>query len=67
MKRLFPRALVACIKEGRSPDSEEVTDLAAKIMREAFGQRHNLSTQSAAKRLARVAFSGDRSRLRALA
>jgi hypothetical protein len=44
-----------------------VTDLTAKIMREAFDQRCSAQTQSAAGRLARVAFSGHRSRLRAMA
>jgi len=36
MERMFPRALVACIAEGRSPQLNEFEDLAATVLRQAF-------------------------------
>lgn len=36
MERLFPRALLECIGEGRLPEPQEVAALADKIGREAF-------------------------------
>jgi len=39
MHRLFPRALVACIAEARSPEPWEFEEVAAKVLRETFGGR----------------------------
>jgi hypothetical protein len=39
MERLFPRALIACIREARPPTPQELASMAEKIWREAFPER----------------------------
>jgi hypothetical protein len=39
MQRIFPRAVVACLSEGRGPRPFETEAVAAKIWQEAFAQR----------------------------
>jgi hypothetical protein len=36
MQRIFPRAVLACLSEGRPPRPFETESVAAKIWREAF-------------------------------
>jgi hypothetical protein len=38
MQRIFPRAVLACLSEGRSPRPFEVESVAARVWREAFPQ-----------------------------
>ena len=39
MERLFPRALIACIREARPPTPQELASMAEKIWHEAFPER----------------------------
>lgn len=54
MQRIFPRALLACINEGRPPRPQEVEVLADRVLREAFadgsryGRRHAMMMAQAA-------------------
>ncbi|MEG3166155.1 hypothetical protein U1701_16285 [Sphingomonas sp. PB2P19] len=58
MERLFPRALLACIGEGRSPDLEELSAMADKIGREAFPHRFSADDRRKAINIARTALAG---------
>ena len=58
MERLFPRALIACIREARPPTSQELASMAEKIWREAFPERP--FRRERAMTIAAVALTGER-------
>ena len=58
VERLFPRALVACIGEGRTPKPDELMALTDKVWREAFSQGGDQSAHACARRVARTALVG---------
>lgn len=58
MERLFPRALIACIREARPPTPQELASMAEKIWREAFPERP--FRRERAMTIARVALTGER-------
>lgn len=60
MERLFPRALVACIGEGRPPEPQELAAVRDKIWREAFPQADERGAAHNATNLARAALIGRR-------
>lgn len=51
MHRLFPRAVVACIREGRQPDSAEVARVTERVWAEAVSfcapDQHDLAERFA--------------------
>ena len=53
MKRLFPRALVACINEGRRPQRHELEAIRDKFLTEA------MTSDEVAARAASLALHGD--------
>ncbi len=55
MERLYPRELLECIREGRSPLPEEIEIVATRISREAFPERPCMVKASL---IARAAMSG---------
>ena len=57
MQRLFPRALLACIIEGRAPNSQELECVTDKILREAFAVDQSYGRLHAAA-VARAALAG---------
>lgn len=57
MQRIFPRALLACIIEGRAPQPQELDCVTDKVLREAFGERVGYGRQHAAA-MARAALAG---------
>ncbi|WP_156681104.1 hypothetical protein [Sphingomonas profundi] len=57
MHRIFPRALLACIIEGRSPDPQELACVTDRVLREAFGGSPAYGRQHAAA-VARAALAG---------
>lgn len=59
MSRSFPRAVWACIAEGRVPFQTEIDAVAAKVLREAFGGRPGFD-QHNAMLVARAALFGIR-------
>ena len=61
MTDLFPRELVACIRDGRSPNSEELGALTEKLWNESISFWNANSTGLAIK-MAGVALSGAHSR-----
>jgi len=60
MQQMFPRALLACISEGRSPSADEIEDVTEKVLEEAFGGRPEHLERMMAAQMARVALSGRR-------
>ena len=60
MERMFPRALVACIAEGRSPHLAEFNDLSATVVRQAFSGRPGGCAKKLADVVADIAFHGRR-------
>ena len=58
MERLFPRALIACIREARPPTSQELASMAEKIWHEAFPERP--FRRERAMTIAAVALTGER-------
>jgi hypothetical protein len=58
MERLFPRALIACIREARPPTPQELASMAEKIWREAFPERP--FRHARAMTIAAVALTGER-------
>lgn len=58
MERLFPRALIACIREARAPTPQELASMAEKIWREAFPERP--FRRERAMNIARLALTGER-------
>lgn len=58
MHRIFPRALVACIAEARSPEPWEFEEVAAKVLREAFGGRAEARLRRLAGLVANEALRG---------
>lgn len=58
MQQMFPRALLACISEGRTPRADEVEDITEKILQEAFGGSLEALKRIMAGEMARVALSG---------
>lgn len=58
MEHLFPRALLACIGEDRSPEPQELSALADKVRREAFPNRLSPDECHQAMNIARAAFVG---------
>ena len=58
MQRLFPRALLACISEARTPHPNEIEFIATKVLREAFGGSPEQRAEQLARRVANVALSG---------
>lgn len=57
--RLFSRALVACISEGRSPHPHELAAMTEKLWNEAIAPSQLGSRRDLATALARLALSGD--------
>lgn len=57
MERLFPRALVACIREARPPTSQELASMAEKIWRETYPKRP--FRRERAMTIAAVALTGE--------
>lgn len=57
MERLFPRALLACIGEGRSPQQHELATIADKVWHEAF--RQCAEAHELAMNIAHAALSGE--------
>ena len=60
MHRIFPRPLVTCIAEGRSPHIAEFEDLAATVLRQSFAGCSRDNAAKFAERVADVAFHGRR-------
>lgn len=60
MQHIFPRALLACISEGRAPTANELEDVTEKVLHEAFGGRPERLERLMAGQMARVALSGRR-------
>jgi len=61
VENLFPRALLACIGEGRSPEPREISLLAEKIWREAVSRRSSGEFRQAlgAARMALIGQTGN--------
>ena len=57
MERIFPRALLACIIEGRPPRPQELACVTDRVLREAFGASAAYGWPQAAA-LARAALAG---------
>ena len=57
VRRLFPRALISCIRDGRSPRPEEVVCTSEKLWREGVAFL-GVSSREIADTLARIALSG---------
>jgi hypothetical protein len=55
---MFPRALVACINEGRSPQLHEIEELATRVLCEAFSVRSDDRAYEAALKVADAALNG---------
>lgn len=60
MSLSFPRAVWACIAEGRIPFHAEIEAVTDKVLRETFGGRSGSSEQGVAMRIAEVALFGAR-------
>jgi len=60
MQHMFPRALLACISEGRPPSTGEIEDVTEKVLQEAFGGRPECLKRMMAGQMARAALSGRR-------
>ena len=58
MQDLFPRALVACIAEGRQPHDHELAIMSEKVLAEALGTGGLSHGRHLADELARLALSG---------
>ena len=58
MERLFPRALVACIGEGRQPDYQEPSIMADEVGRDAFANCLSRGERRQAMNIARTALAG---------
>lgn len=58
MHCLFPRALLACIAEGRSPRQHELATITDKVWLEAF--RRGVGSHQSAINVAHVALTGAR-------
>jgi|GEM_PF-922201 len=58
MQGIFPRALVACISEGRSPTASEFDQLTANVLLQAFGNWSAAKAQRLAEVVADFAFNG---------
>ena len=58
MQGVFPRALVACIAEGRSPTQSEFDQLTTNVLRQAFGNCSATKAQRLAEAVADFAFHG---------
>jgi len=56
MQTMFPRALVACVSEARSPEPCEFEEVATKVLLEAFGGRERM--QRLAGQVANAALTG---------
>lgn len=61
MMRLFPRALVACIADGRPPSAGELATMTRRVWREVYGAAGNDGDCRRAKAVARLALSGTES------
>lgn len=61
MPHLFPGGLIACIRDGRSPQPDEVASLSSKLWVEAVSYR-SPARPELARALAEVALGGCRSR-----
>lgn len=60
MPALFPRALAACISEGRAPLACELDAVADKLLREALPRCGGERGIALAQRMAHMALSGRR-------
>jgi hypothetical protein len=60
MSRSFPRAVWACIAEGRIPFQGEIEAVTAKVLHEAFGGRSGSWEHRVAARIAEAALFGAR-------
>jgi len=60
VQRVFPRPLIACIAEGRSPHLNEFDDLATRIVRESFANIASGKAKRLADLIADAAFHGRR-------
>lgn len=58
MQPAFPRPLVACIAEGRSPTVNEFDQLTASVLLQAFGNCSAVKAQRLAEAVADFAFHG---------
>lgn len=58
IKRLFPRALLACIGEDRPPRPQELAAMAEKVCREAFPGDDSCGARELAVNVARAALTG---------
>ena len=54
VRRLFPEALLTCIREGRSPSAGEISFMAEKMVHEAL-RHHDLSSVASAAQIAAYA------------
>ena len=59
MPRMFPRALLACIVEGRSPNPRELASVTAKMRREVFARGTMEAAPRLAAAMARLALAGE--------
>ncbi len=57
---MFSPALLACISEGRKPDTSEIEDVTAQILQEAFGNDPARLERDISARLAEAALCGRR-------
>jgi hypothetical protein len=60
MQQMFPRSLLACISEGRTPSTDEIEDVTEKILHEAFGGSPERLERMMAAQMARAALNGRR-------
>jgi hypothetical protein len=58
MQRMFPRALLACINENRSPSARELACVTEKVWQDAFAAGGNLANRQLAATLAVAAIMG---------
>jgi hypothetical protein len=58
MQRMFPRALLACINEGRQPRASELASVTDKVWRGAFVRSGQSDNRQRAFMLAKTALTG---------
>lgn len=60
MERIFPRVLIGCISEGRSPENLELEQLSRKVESEIVVGRTDEKSALKAMAIARVAMQGSK-------
>ena len=58
MERLFPEALLTCIRDGRLPVADEISFIAEKIASEALRHSEIIKTTNALQNAAYAALAG---------